>query len=90
MTQEELVRELAECAGLSLNDSRNALSCLETIIIGGLKRVGQVRTSLGTFKVAQIKARAGRIPRTGERIEISARNVVRFSPSLRMKRAMNQ
>ena len=44
---------------------------------------------LGTFKCVQRKARQGINPRTGEKITIKARRVVRFSPGTRLKNAVN-
>ena len=59
-------------------------------IEGTLKQGGEARfTGFGTFKVSQRKATTGRNPRTGETINIEAKNAVKFSPGKELKEAVN-
>jgi DNA-binding protein HU-beta len=52
------------------------------------KREGKVTIgTLGTFSVAQRRARMGRNPQTGEPIRIRASKSLRFRPSSNLKRA---
>ena len=44
--------------------------------------------SFGTFRVAKIKARRARNPRTGEPIKVKAGKTVRFKASPTLKRAV--
>jgi integration host factor subunit alpha len=46
--------------------------------------------TFGVFTVREKKARLGRNPKTGERMEISARRVVVFRPSPILRKALNQ
>ena len=43
--------------------------------------------NFGTFTIARRKARKGRNPQTGEQIRIKASKVLRFRPSVALKRA---
>ena len=56
-----------------------ALSDNETVTIVGF----------GTFKVSHRSARKGRHPRTGEELEIKAKNVPKFTPGKALKDAVN-
>jgi DNA-binding protein HU-beta len=56
----------------------------EGIADGGLELQG-----FGNFAVKHREARTGRNPRTGEALEIAAKNVVDFSPSSKLKAAVN-
>lgn len=44
----------------------------------------------GTFKVVRCKARKGRNPRTGEEIDIPAKNTVRFKPAKSLKETVKK
>ena len=46
--------------------------------------------NFGTFKVVARKARKGRNPRTGEAIDIPAKNVVRFKAGKGLAEAVNE
>lgn len=55
-----------------------------------LKEGGEARfVGFGTFKVSQRAATTGRNPRTGETIQIEARNAVKFTPGKELKEAVN-
>lgn len=59
-------------------------------ISGELKNGGEARfVGFGTFKVSERKATTGRNPRTGETIQIEARNAVKFTPGKELKEAVN-
>lgn len=48
-----------------------------------------VLTGFGTFSVSQVKARAGRNPRTGEAIQIEAYNQPKFKAGQKLKSVCN-
>lgn len=55
-------------------------------IFAGLKKSGEVKvTGLGIFVVKQRAARQGVNPKTGEKIKIAARKVVKFRASKTLK-----
>ena len=87
MTKVELVRQHKEEAGLtSLTQAENAYNALFSLLGNALKHGDSVAISgFGTFKKVKRAARKGRNPRTGEEIQISASNAVKFTPSKALK-----
>ncbi|MDL2216138.1 HU family DNA-binding protein [Desulfovibrio sp. OttesenSCG-928-M14] len=82
MTQAELIARLAEKTGEPKAKVEKMLKSLGVIVKGELKNDGSVKLpELGTFKVQQRAARAGRNPRTGKTIQIAACKVAKFQPS---------
>ena len=79
MNKTELVNAIAEKAGLTKVDSKNALDATLTSIADALKNDDKVAlVGFGTFSVTEKAARTGINPRTKEKIEIPARKVVKF------------
>ena len=64
-------------------DLTNAIA----IATGKTKKDSKELVNFGTFKVVNRKARKGRNPRTGESIDIPAKNVVRFKAGKGLKEA---
>jgi len=90
MTKAELVGQIAEQAGLTKTQAARFLeavtSCVEKEVKGG----GKITfTGLGTFSLAERKARKGRNPRTGEETTIPARKVVKFKAGKALNEAVN-
>ena len=79
MNKKQLVDEVAKKACLSKKDATNAVSATIDSIKKNVKK-SVTLVSFGTFKVVKRKARTGRNPRTGEKIKIGAKNVVKFKP----------
>ena len=79
MKKTELINAIAEKAGLTKVDAKNALeACLETITDALAKDEKIALIGFGTFAVAEKGARTGINPRTKEKIEIAARKTVKF------------
>ena len=79
MNKTELVNAIAEKAGLTKVDAKNALDATLTSIADALKNDDKVAlVGFGTFSVTEKAARTGINPRTKEKIEIPARKVVKF------------
>lgn len=79
MTRREIIGQLSIDSGLKSEQAEKALDSIVGIITGELISRNSIRLQgLGTFKVAQRKARNGRNPRTGESIEIPAQKIVQF------------
>ena len=70
-----------------------AAEVLELLVKGikkGLKDDGETKlVGFGTFKVGHRKATTGRNPRTGETIQIAAKNVVKFTVGKELKEEVN-
>lgn len=66
------------------------LSSLDSVVTEALKNGDEVPlTGLGKLKVTQKAARTGRNPKTGEAIQIAAKNAVKFSPAKALSDAIN-
>ena len=89
MTKSEFVDQVASQSGLQKNDASKAVDAVLEVIEETLKRGGEVNfTGFGKFTVAERGARQGVNPQTGERIEISASRVPRFSAGSALKKSI--
>lgn len=79
MNKTELVNAIAEKAGLSKVDAKNALDATIAAIGEAIANNDKVALiGFGTFAVQEKAARTGINPRTKEKVEIPARKVVKF------------
>lgn len=89
MTKSEFVDQVASEAGLSKGDAGKAVDAFVDVVEETLKRGGEVSiTGFGKFSVADRGARQGVNPQTGERIQIAASRVPRFSAGSALKTAV--
>ena len=89
MTKSEFVDQVAERGGINKNDATKAVDATLAVIEETLSRGGEVSfTGFGKFTVAERGARQGVNPQTGERIEIAASKVPRFSAGSALKSAV--
>ena len=89
MTKQEFVDQVASETDLSKSDASRAVEAMLGVIEDTLQRGGEVNfTGFGKFSVAERGARQGVNPQTGERIQISASRVPRFSPGSALKKAV--
>jgi DNA-binding protein HU-beta len=89
VTKSEFVDQVAAESGLSKGDAGTAVDAVLTVIEDTLKRGGEVSfTGFGKFSVADRGARQGVNPQTGERIQIAASRVPRFSAGSALKKAV--
>ncbi len=80
MTKSELVDQVADRASLTKQDANRAVEAVLATIEDALRRGSEVAVSgFGKFYVGERGARAGVNPRTGERIQIAASRVPRFT-----------
>ena len=80
MTKSEFVDQVASESGLSKGDAGDAVDAVLSVIEGTLKRGGEINfTGFGKFSVADRGARQGVNPQTGEKIQIAASKVPKFS-----------
>lgn len=79
MNKTELVSAIAEKAGLSKVDAKNALDATLDAISEALAQGDKIAlVGFGTFSVAEKGARTGINPATKAKIEIPARKAVKF------------
>ncbi len=89
MTKSEFVDQVAVRAGLSRKDAAAAVDAALETIQEALERGSDVSfTGFGKFHVAERGARQGTNPATGEKIEIAAARVPRFTPGSGLKQAL--
>jgi len=89
MTKSEFVDQVAAESGLAKGDAGDAVDAVLTVIEGTLKRGGEINfTGFGKFTVAERGARQGVNPQTGEKIQIAASRVPRFSAGSALKKAV--
>lgn len=90
LSKSGLVDRVAETSDLSKNEASKAVDGVISAIREELSRGGDVSvTGFGKFSVAQRSARTGVNPRTGEKMQIAAAKVPRFSPGSQLKEAVN-
>ena len=89
MTKSEFVDRVADQSGLGKSEAGKAVDAALKVIEETLSRGGEVNfTGFGKFTVAERGARQGVNPQTGERIEIAASKVPRFSAGSALKSAV--
>ena len=89
MTKSEFVDQIAGRAGMSKGEAGKAVDAVLDTIQEVLQRGGEVSfTGFGKFSVADRGARQGVNPQTGERIQIAASRVPRFSAGSALKSAV--
>ena len=89
MTKQEFIDQVASQSGLGKSEASKAVDAALNVIQETLSRGGDVNfTGFGKFSVADRGARQGVNPQTGERIQIAASRVPRFSAGSALKNAV--
>ena len=89
MTKQEFVDQVANEAGLAKGEATKAVDAFLEVVSTTLKQGGEISfTGFGKFTVADRGARQGVNPQTGERIQIAASRVPRFSAGSGLKKAV--
>jgi DNA-binding protein HU-beta len=90
VTKSEFIDQVADRAGLSKKDAGDAVEAVLATIEGALRRGSEVTFSgFGKFSVSHRSAREGRNPATGEKINIAASKVPKFTAGAALKKAVN-
>ena len=91
MTKADIVETIYERVGFSKKESAELVETVFDVIKDALVGGEKVKFSgFGNFIVREKNARKGRNPQTGEEIELEARRVLTFKPSLVLKNALNE
>jgi DNA-binding protein HU-beta len=89
VTKSEFVDQVADRAGLSKKDAGDAVDAFLETVEDALKRGSDVSFSgFGKFSVSQRGAREGRNPATGDKIQIPASRVPKFTAGAGLKKAI--
>jgi len=79
MTKAELVGKIASEGGLTKSQAEKAMAGFVSAVSGALSAGDKITlVGFGTFSVATRSKREGRNPRTGKKIKIPAKKVVKF------------
>lgn len=90
MTKAELVKGIAERAGVSQSVAETCLNAFTAEVKENLAKGETIQlVGFGTFEVAERAARDGRNPSTGEKIKIAASKAPKFKPGKTLKEAVN-
>jgi integration host factor subunit alpha len=90
VTKADIVDKVYEKIGFSKKEASDLVEMVFEALRGTLVKGEKVKISgFGKFEVKQKKERVGRNPQTGDRITISARRVLNFSPSQVLKALLN-
>ena len=86
MTKKEIVRVISERANLTQLQTKEIVQWTFDAIIDALLSEGRIELrNFGVFEVKRRKSRKARNPRTGEKVEVGAKNVVTFQPGKEME-----
>lgn len=85
MNKQDLIKAVADELGLETNHYTHGVDAVFLVIARALQRGEEVKISgFGTFRRVTTKARTARNPRTGETVEVPARNKAKFKASSRL------
>ena len=91
MTKQEFVDQVASKSGLSRSDASKAVDAVLDSITDVLRSGQEVSfTGFGKFSASARKARQGVNPRTGEKVDIPATTVPKFSAGSQLKQAVRR
>ena len=90
MTKQEIIRRISEETGCTQTLAKEIVQRTLDSIVDALVDKGKIELrNFGCFEVKHRKAQKGRNPKTGEPIDIPARNVVSFKAGKEMARRVN-
>jgi DNA-binding protein HU-beta len=90
MNKKDMVTMVKDGMGVTRKEAEIAVGSVMDAIVAGLVADGKVSlVGFGTFSVAERAARVCRNPKTGEPINVPAKNAPKFKPSAALKAAVN-
>lgn len=90
MTKANLVEEVTQAVELSRKDSEIVVDIVFDSIVKSLRAGDKIEIrGFGSFRSRQRKARVGRNPKTGARVEVPPKTVPYFKPSKELKDLVN-
>ncbi len=90
MTKADIVEVVHNRTGFSKKESSEAVELILDILKEVLEEGEKIKLSgFGNFVIRSKEVRKGRNPKTGEEMEISARSVLTFKPSQKLKDHIN-
>jgi DNA-binding protein HU-beta len=89
LTKQEFIQRVAQKSGLNAREAGKAVDAFMETVTETLRSRDSINfTGFGKFSAAERAARQGVNPRTGERVEIAATTVPKFSAGSQLKSAV--
>jgi integration host factor subunit beta len=90
MTKADLVDAVSRVTELNRKDSEIVVESLFESIVKALKRGDKLEVrGFGSFRIRERRARQGRNPKTGEKVNVPEKRVPYFKPSKELKDLIN-
>ena len=90
MTKADLIDEVSRLAELTRKDSEVIVETIFDSVVRSLRAGDKIEIrGFGSFRTRQRKARMGRNPKTGEKVEVPAKKIPFFKPSKELKDLVN-
>lgn len=91
LTKDVLVEMIRDKVGYPVKEAKDILEIILEEVKSRLEEGKEVKISgFGKWTVKKKRSRPGRNPHTGQKIEISARRVVTFHPSDKLRESVNK
>ena len=91
MTKADLIEEVSAVSQLSRKSSEVVVNTFFESIVGSLRRQEKIELrGFGSFKLRHRRARIGRNPKTGARVEVPAKVVAYFRPGKDLRELVNK
>jgi len=91
MTKADLIDEVSRVAELTRKDSETIVESIFDSVVRSLRAGDKIEIrGFGSFRTRQRKARVGRNPKTGDRVEVPPKKIPYFKPSKELKDLVNQ
>ena len=90
MTKADLIDEVSRAVEMTRKDSESIVETIFDSVVRALRRSEKIEIrGFGSFRTRQRKARTGRNPKTGEKVEVPAKTIPFFKPSKELKDLIN-
>ncbi|MBZ5563148.1 MAG: integration host factor subunit beta [Acidobacteriia bacterium] len=90
MTKAELIEDVSRAVEMSRKDSEVIVETIFESIVKSLRTGDKIEIrGFGSFRTRQRKARVGRNPKTGARVDVPAKKIPYFKPSKELKDLVN-
>ncbi len=91
MTRAELIEEVSQVLDMTRGDSDVIIGAILDGVVRAVRGGDKVEIrGFGSFGTRQRKARVGRNPKTGTRVEVPAKRIPFFKPSKELKELINR
>ncbi len=90
MTKADLIEDVSRAVEMSRKDSEVIVETIFESIVKSLRTGDKIEIrGFGSFRTRQRKARIGRNPKTGTRVDVPAKKIPYFKPSKELKDLVN-